>query len=115
MASVEDDIVAAGAEIIWVLEFDNSFQPGTAALCMDVMDGLGSEDQGFCVGDSQTEPEAGSFDDSPFSQGRGFDMIVPRKTMEIAWASNHGTPDGNENLDGAQVLQAVIDEVAKLR
>lgn len=114
MAEVEDEIVAAGAEIIWVLEADQSQTPGTVDLCMDVMDGLGSEDQGWCVGDGETQPVAGTFDDSPFSVARGFDMIVPRSTMEIVWTSSHGTPSGNENLEGSDVLQAVKDAIDKL-
>lgn len=115
MAEVEDEIVAAGAQIVWVLEQDPSFQPGTADLCAEVMDALGSEDQGWCVGDAQTEPVPGTFDESPFSVGRGFDLIVPRSTMEIVWTSSHGTPSGNENLDGATVLEAVEAAVEDAR
>jgi hypothetical protein len=115
VAEVEDEIVAAGAEIIWVLEQDPSFEPGTANRCMETMDALGSKDQGWCVGDEQTEPVAGTFDDSPFSVARGFDMIVPRSTMEIVWTSSHGTPSGNENLEGEDVLAAVQEAVAVSR
>lgn len=107
--------MAAGAEIIWVLEQDVQFQPGTAALCMDTLDSIDVPPVGWCVGDDQTRPVAGTFDDSPFSQGRGFDMIVPRSSMEIVWTTNHGTPNGNENLDGQEVLDAVRREVGKLR
>ena len=81
---------------------------------MESMDVMGSQDQGWCVGDQQTQPESGAFDASPFSIARGFDMIVPRKTMTIEWTTNHGTPSGNENLDGEDVLQAVRDVVAGL-
>lgn len=81
---------------------------------MSTLDELGSDDQGWCVGDAETEPVAGTFDDSPFSIARGFDMIVPRSTMEILWTSSHGTPSGNENLDGEDVLAAVQDAVQKL-
>lgn len=112
MAQVEDDLVAAGAQIVWVLEDDPTFQDGTADSCQTVMDALGAQDQGFCVGDGQTLPVANTFDDSPFSVARGFDMIVPRRTMKIAWSSSHGTPTGNENMTGADVLaevEAVID------
>ena len=115
VAELEDDIVAAGAQIIWVLEQDPSFEPGNARRCMDTMDVLGSEDQGWCVGDEQTEPESGTFDESPFSVARGFDMIVPRSTMEIVWTTSHGTPAGNENLEGSDVLQAVEDAVEVVR
>lgn len=107
MAEVDDEIRAAGAEIVWVLEADSRFTPGTADLCVDVMGVLGDPDRGWCVGDSQTEPVAGTFDDSPFSVARGFDMIVPRDTMEILWTSSHGSPSGNDNLDGRGVLEAV--------
>ena len=112
MAEVEDEIVGAGAQIIWVLEQDPSFQPGTADRCTFVMDELGAQDQGFCVGDAQTQPVAGTFDESPFSVARGFDMIVPRSSMRVVWSSSHGTPTGNQNLTGADVLaevRAVVD------
>jgi hypothetical protein len=115
VAEVEDPIVGAGAEIVWVLEQDVSVQPGTADACMETMDELGSDDQGWCAGDGQTEPEPGTFDASPFGIGRGFDMIVARTTMEIVWTSSHGTPEGNDNLDGDAVLAAVEDAIDLLR
>ncbi len=115
MAEVEDEIVGAGAQIVWVLEQDPGGTPGTADLCTGVMDALGSEDQGLCVGDAQTEPTPGAFDASPFSVYRGFDMIVPRSTMQIVWTSSHGSPSGNENLDGGAVLEAVEAAVADAR
>jgi hypothetical protein len=114
VAEYEDEIAAEGAEIIWVLEQDPSGQPGTAELCMSTLDALGSEDQGWCVGDAQTEPVPGTFDESPFSIGRGFDLIVPRSTMEIVWTSSHGTPAGNENLEGDDLVAAVRSAVALL-
>jgi hypothetical protein len=114
VAGLEDAIVDAGAEIVWVLEQDVSVEPGKAEVCMEVMDDLGSDDQGWCVGDGQTEPEPGTFDESPFGVGRGFDMIVARATMEIVWTSSHGTPAGNDNLDGEAVLAAVEDAIRLL-
>lgn len=97
-----------------MLEQDQYVRPGTAARCMDVMDELGSIDKGWCVGDEQILPFAGIFDDSQFSVNRGFDMIVPRTTMEIVYTTSHGTPAGNDNPDAADVLQAVKDVVAGL-
>lgn len=110
MADAEQDFLDAGAEIIWVLERDKFFADGTAKLCRDTMDALGST-QGWCVGDAQTEPVPFTFDDSPFSVGRGFDIIVPRQTMEVAYTTSHGTPSGNDNADAAEVLQAVRDVI----
>ena len=89
-----------------MLEQGSIAQAGTATLCRSELDYLGSDD-GWCVGDSQTSPVPGTFDNSPFSIGRGFDLIVQRDTMELLWSSNHGTPNGNENLTGAQVLAEV--------
>ncbi|MEO0605163.1 MAG: hypothetical protein AAF211_27280 [Myxococcota bacterium] len=108
---MEQNIVNAGAQIIWVLEQDVRRQPGTRRLCDELLDIEGSE-RGICVGDNQTMPEPGTFDDSPFSIARGFDIIVERESMEIVWASTHGTVAGNENLSGDEVLQAVRDAVA---
>lgn len=114
MAAVAEDIVAEGAEIIWVLEADQTVTPGTAESCMDVMDVLGDPAVGWCVGDGETEPVAGTFDDSPFSLYRGFDMFVPRTTMEIAFSSSHGSPAGNENLTGEELLEELRALIAAL-
>lgn len=92
--------------LIWVLENNPQFQPGTAEDCRSFMDTRGS-DSGWCVGDSETQPEGMVFDNSPFSEARGFDMIVPRDTMTIEWTTTHGTPNGNENISGQDVLDAV--------
>ncbi|MCB9674612.1 MAG: hypothetical protein H6737_05805 [Alphaproteobacteria bacterium] len=114
---MEDDIIAAGAEIIWVLEADASGVAGTAASCMAFFDQFPTQygvsvDQGWCVGDGQTIPTPGTFDNSPFSVGRGFDLIVPRDTMRIELASSHGSPSGNDNLSGADILAEVQAIVA---
>lgn len=113
MAQVEQDIIDAGAQIIWVLEQNTSQNIGTAADCRSYMDGKGST-QGWCVGDGMTSPVPGTFDDSPFSIARGFDMIVVRETMTVAFSSNHGTTAGNENLTGAELLAEVQAVVARL-
>ena len=115
MADLEDAITDAGAQVLWVLEADVNQTPGTVESCMDVMDDLGSERHGWCVGDGETQPTPGTFDDSPFSDKRGFEMIVARRTMEVLWSSSHGSPSGNENLDGDDVLAAVEDAVANVR
>ena len=96
-----------------MLEQNQIGQPGTAEDCRSFMDARGSS-AGWCVGDSETSPEPGAWDDSPFSVGRGFDIVVPRSTMTVEFTTNHGTPNGNENLDGDDVLQAVRDVVADL-
>lgn len=112
VADVGADLQAAGAQIVWVLEADVSGTPGTAQSCFDF---VSQESQlGWCVGDAQTVPEAGEWDNSPFSQGRGFDIVVPRSTMTIDFTTNHGTPGGNDNPSGAEVLEAVEDIIAGL-
>lgn len=103
---VEQQILDAGAQIIWVLEQDSFLQPGTAQLCRDFIDSRGST-LGWCVGDGQTMPTPGTFDNSPFSIGRGFDIIVPRGSMTIEFTTNHGTPGGNENITGEELLAAI--------
>ena len=104
----------AGAEIIWVLQEDNRQVPGTAERCMEIMDDLGNPDVGWCVGDDQTRPEPRVFDSSPFAIGRGFDLIVPTSTMEIVYTTSHGTPGGNENLTGEEVLAEVERVISQL-
>lgn len=106
MAQIEEDLLAENVEIIWVLEQDTSFVDGTAQACRTFVNGRGS-DKGWCVGDGQTLPTAGEFDDSPFSVARGFDMLVRKSDMKIIWTTNHGTPGGNENLSSAELLAAI--------
>ena len=72
------------------------------------MDFQGS-DQGWCVGDSETMPEAFVFKNSPFASRRGTDVLVRRSDMTILFAADHGTPSGNDNLNGQQLLQVVRD------
>jgi hypothetical protein len=115
VADYDEELENAGAQVIWVLEADASQTPGTVESCTDVMDELGDPKTGWCVGDGQTLPSAGSFDDSPFSEKRGFEMIVSRQTMEVLWSSSHGSTSGNENLDGDDVLAAVEAAVDKVR
>ncbi|MEM7676028.1 MAG: hypothetical protein AAF449_08495 [Myxococcota bacterium] len=106
MAQVEEDILAEGAQIIWVLQADSRFQPGTAQGCRQFMLSRNS-DQGICVGDGQTEPMAGVFDNSPFARSRGFDVLMRRSEMRVLWVSTHGTTSGNDNLSGQEVLEII--------
>ncbi len=106
MAQVESNILAAGAQIVWVLTTTRGFQPATAADCRSFMDAMGSS-EGLCVGDGETEPTPGVWARSPFAVGRGFDLLVERASMRVRWVSPFGTPAGNENLDGAAVLEEV--------
>ena len=110
---MEEEIQAAGAQIIWVLEQTNTNQPGTAEQCRNVIDSLGS-DRGWCVGDGQTQPTMSAFDDSPFSAGKGFDIIVSRQDMLVRYSTNHGIGGGNENIDGAALLAQVEAIVGSL-
>ena len=106
VAEVETELEAAGAAIIWVLEQGPTFEDGTANACYDTLSELGAT-RGWCVGDDQTKPSADVWDESEFSVGRGFDLIVPRRTMRIEYSTSHGTPSGNDNLTGADVLAEV--------
>ena len=99
-------MIAAGAQLIWVLEDDRSFVSGTATSCRDFMDSLGSTN-GRCVGDGQTSPTADAFDNSPFSVNRGFDMIVRRSDMRVVFTTSHGTGAANDNPTGQDILDAV--------
>lgn len=114
VAQSANDIESAGAGIIWVLEQAPDSAPGTAERCVDFMtDSAVGAPTGWCVGDSQTLPDAGEFDNSPFSNGRGFDIIVPTNTMIIEEATDHGTPAGNDNLEGVDILRLVQDVISR--
>ena len=108
MVDVEDEIVAAGAEIIWIIEEGPGpgLDPGTAARCHDLMTNQYGATQGWCVGDDESTPP-GIFDSSPIAIGRGFDLVIPRSTMVIEQAFTHGTPGGNDNPTAAEIQQMV--------
>jgi len=112
---IEDGIVAAGAQIIWVLEKGIQVEDGTADLCYELLGTNGGSTAGYCVGDDQTQPVAGTFDDAPFSVNRGFDLIVNRRTMKVVWESSHGSVAGNDNPSADEVLAAVEAAVADAR
>lgn len=102
MAERAAEFEAEGAEIVWVLEQSRSFGAANAETCRNELAALGA-DTGLCVGDDQTEPEAGLFDHSPFAEGRGFEMFVRRNTMVVEFEAAHGstTPGGEEfDVDG---------------
>ena len=103
MAQQEENIIAEGVQIVWVLEYDIFFAAGTALACRSFVDSEGS-DKGLCAGDGETQPIAGVFDSSPFSVGRGIDMLVRRADMEIVFTAAHGTPGGNDNYTGQELL-----------
>ena len=93
------------------------FQQGTATTCREFMEASPrNSDAGWCVGDGQTmgqsTPSDSTWTDSPLALGRGYDLIVSRRDMVLRDAPTHGTPSGNDNLTGAELLvrvQAVID------
>lgn len=109
---IENDIEALDIRIVWVLEQNRSFQAGTADSCRTFVRSIGSM-RGLCVGDGQTEPTPGVFDNSPFSVRRGFDMLVRRSDMQIVWTTNHGTPGGNDNLSAAELLMQIRAAVGR--
>ena len=111
--AIEEDFIAEGAQIIWVLEQELSAEPGTTETCMEALDELGGATLGWCVGDGSTLPEPGASDTSPFSAGRGFDMIVRRSTMVVEYTTNHGNPQHNENTTGAEVLEVLRELQAR--
>lgn len=106
---MEEEIAAEGVEIVWVIEQTTFGNPGTYANCAEFNENISGSNLGWCVGDGETEPTPGAFDDSPFSEGRGFDILVERASMEILLTTNHGTPTGNDNIDG-EALLAMIRE-----
>ena len=109
MAEIDDDFIATGAQIVWVLEQDASFGDGTAVSCFDTMSELGA-DAGWCVGDDETLPEPDVWDDSPLANNRGFEIIVDRSTMQVVWTSSHGS-GSNDNVSPEELLAEVVAAV----
>ncbi|MEO1268513.1 MAG: hypothetical protein AAFX99_10475 [Myxococcota bacterium] len=115
VVEVEEQLEAAGAQLIWVMQETSTYEQGTAENCRDFMDELQSN-VGLCIGEAETtgqSPEgANIFRGSEFAVARGIDLIVSRRDMVIRYGSPHGTPTGNENLTGEELLvevQKVID------
>ena len=107
VADVEEQIVAEGVEIIWVIEEVRFNDAGLHEHCAEFTESITGSNVGWCVGDGETQPEPGVFDDSPFSNNRGFDILVDRSTMEVVLTTSHGTTGGNENLDGQELLEQI--------
>ena len=107
VAAVEDEILAEGVQIIWVIEQVNFVTAGLYEHCAEFSSDVSGSTAGWCVGDGETQPESGVFDDSPFSISRGFDILVDRSTMEVVLTTNHGTPGGNDNITGAELLTQI--------
>ena len=105
MAQTEETFLNEGIQIIWVLVQDRSFRSGTAVRCRSTFNQFGS-DKGLCVGDDESRP-INIFDDSPFARGRGIDLVVRRRDMKVLFATGHGTPSGNTNLTGTQLLNEI--------
>ncbi len=114
MANKADEIIAAGAQIIWVLEYTGQFDDGTAETCYTFMSSKQTT-RGICVGDSETQPNPLTFWNSPFSAQRGIDVIVDPRRMNVVFTAGHGTTAGNENLNGDDILAAVEEAVANLQ
>jgi hypothetical protein len=89
-----------------VLESDSNVRPGTADSCRRFVDGRMS-DQGLCVGDGETLPQPGTFDKSPFAEGRGFDVLIRKSDMRIVYVTSHGTPNGNDNVTAEALLEEI--------
>ena len=92
MAEIEDDIGALDVGIVWVLEADPSGQAGTAQSCYDFVSASGAS-TGWCVGDAETVPDPGEWDDSPFSVGRAKRSPPPPRPQRT---SNAKTTTANE-------------------
>ena len=106
VADVEEDIVAEGVEIIWVIEEISLGVNGTVEHCED-FNSLTGSNRGWCVGDGQTQPTEGAFDNSPFSDQRGFDILVERESMVVLLETSHGSTNGNANLTGPELLERI--------
>ena len=66
------------------------------------------------LGDGHPRRRHHRWDDSPFSVGRGFDIVVLRTTMTVEFITNHGPPTGNDNIDGDAVLEAILEVIEGL-
>lgn len=102
-----------------MLQQTSGFDQGTATTCREFIEGNPrNSDAGWCVGDGQTmgqsTPSDRTWTSSPIAIGRGYDLIVSRRDMVVRDAPTHGTPSGNDNLTGPELLarvQAVIDSL----
>jgi hypothetical protein len=100
VSDLEQDFIDEGAQIVWVLQENRSFAPGTSDEMHAFMEDSGS-DLGIRVGDGETEPTPGTFERSPFiTTARGFAMVVRKADMRVMFANTHG----NERTLNGQVL-----------
>ena len=109
MRDLEDQFIAADAQIIWMLQENQSAQLATS---QDTENFFSSDpntsDVGIRVGDAETLPVAGVFEASPFIESdRGFGMVVRKSDMRIIFAEFHGN---ERNLTAQDLLDVAIAE-----
>lgn len=105
MRDLEAEYIAAGAQVIWMLQETTGFQPATSAQTHEFYESSIASDVGLRVGDAETQPIAGAFENSPFiDTDRGFVMIVRKRDMKIVYENTHGN---ERTLNGQTLLDAV--------
>ena len=116
MRDLEGQFIANDAQIIWMLQESGVLTPATS---QDSQNFFSADPQtsgvGIRVGDADTQPVAGAFEDSPFipdgfgESDRGFAMVVRKSDMRIVWAEFNGN---ERNISGQDVLDIAITENA---
>ena len=98
--------MAAGALIVWVIQEDTFASAASSQDAQNVVEFTIGSGEGIRVGDADTLPTAGTFENSPFiTSNRGFEMIVRRSDMRIVYSA----PQGNDRpIDGQDFLNEVL-------
>lgn len=92
MKDVEDEFAAAGARVIWVLNENISFQLATSQDAQNYYRDTIASALGVAVGDAETSPDVGAFNDTPIiTSGRGFVMVVRRSDMQVTYSVNYSS------------------------
>lgn len=103
---MEDELAAAGARVIWVLNENISFQLASSQDAQNYYRDTIVSERGVAVGDAETSPDVGAFNETPIiTSGRGFVMVVRRSDMQVTYSVNYSSSSANELL--AQVQAAV--------
>jgi len=88
---IEDQYIAEGAQVIWMLQTPANFQTADGVAAQDYAEDTVNSDVGIRVGDDDTLPNAGAFRDSSFiTSNRGFVMIVRKRDMQIVFEETTG-------------------------
>ena len=100
MKDREDEIIASGTQIIWVMSQSSNFGTASNALAQDFYNDTIRSSVGIRVGDDETSI-VDAFDTSNFRGGRGLWMVVKKAGLIVEHEDSLGPYPSVDEILGA--------------